>query len=281
MRSAFESLKGGYEILLGRMELTRQSEVNAAARRLMNFVTQDRYKEVSDKLGIPQIFIATSFEREASSNFNLSPAQGDPWNRVSTHVPRGRGPFSSWAEAAIDAYTLDRLDRVGRDNWTWARFCYEGELFNGFGYRNRGVNTPYLWSGSNNYTSGKFVVDGGFNPGVVDKQLGIVPIARAMVAADSSLDLPDSPGTATAPGPAVGAGALDDGDGSGGFLDTELLQKSLNDLGFGPLDVDGLVGRKTRAAVAAFQQENGLDPDGITGPKTEAAIVAAVKSKTD
>jgi lysozyme family protein len=56
------------------------------------------------------------------------------------HAPRGRGPFPNWAAAAIDAYKIDHLDQVGADNWFWERACYEEELFNGFGYRGRGVH---------------------------------------------------------------------------------------------------------------------------------------------
>jgi lysozyme family protein len=201
MQHPFESLAGEYASLLARMQVTRQSAVESVANKLMNFVRQGRYAEVSNQLGIPQVFIATSFERESSSDFSCSPAQGDPWNRVSVHVPRGRGPFPNWTAAALDAYRLDRLDQVGKANWTWPRFCYEGELFNGFGYRAHGVNSPYLWAGSNNYTTGKFVSDGVFDMGHADTQLGVVPVARAMVAMDPSLDLPAGPGATAAPGP--------------------------------------------------------------------------------
>jgi lysozyme family protein len=32
-------------------------------------------------------------EREASQSWKANLAQGDPWNAVSIHIPRGRGPF--------------------------------------------------------------------------------------------------------------------------------------------------------------------------------------------
>ena len=282
MAFSFDQLKDEYSSLLGRAQITRASEVKSVATKLINFVKQGKYAEVSNLLGIPQIFIATSFERESSSDFSRSPAQGDRWDRPSVNVPRGRGPFASWKDAAIDAYKLDKLDRVGAGNWTWARFCYMGELFNGFGYRSHGVHTPYLWSGTNIYDNGnpvgKYTGDGKFTFGVKDAQLGTVAMARAMVQMDPSLDLPGSPaaasGTATAAPPAPKADDEADDSGNHGPL---WLQQSLNKLGFGPLDEDGLAGRQTRAAVAAFQQQNGLDADGIAGPKTNAAIDAALK----
>jgi lysozyme family protein len=274
MQHPFDSLKEEYNSLLARMRITRQSEVDFVSKKLMKFVTDGRYKEVSDKLGIPQVFIATSFEREASSDFRLSPAQGDRWDRVSVHVPRGRGPFPSWTAAAIDSYTLDKLDRVGKENWTWARFCYEGELFNGFGYRAHGVHTPYLWAGSNNYTSGKFVADGRFDPNHVDTQLGIVPVARAMAQMDATLDLPGLPpppdGRTPLPTPQTTSVGLDIG--------TSWVQDSLNKLGVAtpPLVVDGNYGRLTRMAVTEFQQKAGIIADGFVGPETIAAIRKAL-----
>lgn len=271
MQHPFDALRSEYEALLGAMVVTRAQAVNAVASRLLSFVRNGRYQAVSDQLGIPQIFIATSFDREAGSNFALSPAQGDRWDRVSVHVPRGRGPFDSWQAAAVDAYTLDRLNAVGRDNWDWERFCYEAELFNGFGYRAHGVHTPYDWAGTNDYTVGKFVADGVFDPNHADTQLGVVPVARAMALAEPSLDLPGWPASA-APSQAPPLPAPE------GLHDAATLQADLNKLGFGPLVVDGSYGRRTRAATAAFQQANNLTVDGLAGPQTWAALIGALAS---
>jgi len=50
-----------------------------------------------------------------------------------------------------------------------------------------------------------------------------------------------------------------------------LLQERLNSHGAG-LGVDGDFGKRTLAAVVAFQRGNGLTPDGIVGGKTWAAL---------
>lgn len=42
-------------------------------------------------------------------------------------------------------------------------------------------------------------------------------------------------------------------------------------------DVDGVWGRKSKAACVEFQKDNGLDPDGICGPLTEAALKDCVE----
>lgn len=49
---------------------------------------------------------------------------------------------------------------------------YRLEGFNGFGYRSRGVATPYLWSFSNHYDRGKFVADGHWSADARSHQCG-------------------------------------------------------------------------------------------------------------
>lgn len=50
------------------------------------------------------------------------------------------------------------------------------------------------------------------------------------------------------------------------------LQERLKDLRYAVGRADGIFGQRTRAAVLAFQAENGLVTDGIIGPKTRTAL---------
>jgi lysozyme family protein len=85
-------------------KLTRKTEANNIALHL--FQAKKRYQAVEAKTGVPWAVIAVIHERESSQNFNTQLGQGDPLNRVSVHVPAGRGPFSTWEEGAYDALVL-------------------------------------------------------------------------------------------------------------------------------------------------------------------------------
>ncbi len=53
--------------------------------------------------------------------------------------------------------------------------------------------------------------------------------------------------------------------------DVKALQKLLNDQGY-ELEVDGVFGRGTLAAVRAFQKANDLEVDGVAGTATQEAL---------
>ncbi|TNE36904.1 MAG: VWA domain-containing protein [Alphaproteobacteria bacterium] len=62
---------------------------------------------------------------------------------------------------------------------------------------------------------------------------------------------------------------LEEGDKG---LEVENLQKALKDKGYFEGDVDGIFSSELKAAVEAFQNDEGLDVDGIAGPTTQKAL---------
>src|SRR5690606_2363417 len=60
--------------------------------------------------------------------------------------------------------------------WSLANTLELLERYNGLGYRNKGLPSPYLWAGTDQYQKGKYVKDGKFDSNHVDQQLGVAPI---------------------------------------------------------------------------------------------------------
>src|SRR5712691_11379094 len=196
MQHPFLSLAPEYEMLLTTMKVDpgREHELVTNATRVLRLAREHatEWTEVENKTGVPRLWGMSSFERESGSDYSRSPAQGDRWSSISTHVPRGLGPYSSWGDSCVAAYGIDDLDDVGSTNWTWARACYEGELFNGFGPRAHGRRTGYLWSWTNVYAGGKYVSDAVWDPNQHDEQCGMVPMMMALYGMDSSLTFVDN-----------------------------------------------------------------------------------------
>lgn len=164
-------------------KLTRN--LTAVAKSLVG--AKPRYQAVETKTGVPWFVIAVIHERESSQNWFASLAQGDPWNRVSVHVPAGRGPFRSWEEAAIDALANCAPHAARNKDWSIGGTLAELEQYNGLGYASRGVPSPYLWSGTSQYESGKYVRDGVYDSNAVDSQPGCAGLLLAMMALDRTI----------------------------------------------------------------------------------------------
>ncbi len=136
---------------------------------------------------VPWFVIAVIHERESSQSWGGSLAQGDPWDRVSIHVPAGRGPFKSWEEAAIDALVKCQPYAARWKDWSAGGAMTLLEQYNGLGYSRMGRPSPYVWAGTDQYVSGKYTRDGVYDPSVVDKQLGCACLLIAMSKLDSGV----------------------------------------------------------------------------------------------
>lgn len=249
-------------------KLTRGPEFKKpAAKAVANKAT---YLNVARRSGMPDVgwvFIAVTHYRESGADFSTNLGQGDPWNKPSVHVPAGRGPFTSFEDAAIDALVNCAPYAARLTDWSIAGMLTNLERYNGIGYANKGRPSPYIWSGTDQYSSGKYIRDGVYDPDAVDKQLGCAGLILAMMDLDQSIKFADVAAVPAAPRPPAATQARD------GLW----LQSSLNKLGANPqLEPDGVVGPATRNAVRAFQLSQGLVVDGLVGPATFAALDKAL-----
>lgn len=145
------------------------------------------YVELS-QTGVPWYAIAVIHEREASQSWAASLAQGDPWNKISVNEPKGRGPFSSFVAAAHDALVNCAPYASRWKDWTAGGLLSLLEMYNGEGYENyHHMASPYLWAGTDQYVSGKYVADGKFDPTKVDTQLGCAVLLTGMRTLDETI----------------------------------------------------------------------------------------------
>lgn len=167
---------------VARIQSARKHEFVATAQRLCRAENIARFKEAEAKTSVPWFVIAVIKERESGQDtaFLKNIAQGDPWNKRSTHVPVGRGPFTSWLEAAIDALKNCAPYAAKNKDWSPGGTMTLLEQYNGLGYFFKGLPSPYVWSGTDQYARGKYIADGVFSAGTVDVQLGCAGILLAM-----------------------------------------------------------------------------------------------------
>lgn len=152
-----------------------------------------RYEAIQAATGVHWVFIATAHYRECSQNFSLSLAQGDPWDKRSTNVPANRGPFSSFEEAAVDALVRCPPYAAHNTDWSMPNMLTLEEAYNGLKYAYAGVPSPYIWSGTDQYTIGKVIRDHGPIEPVVDKQLGVAGFIISLLQEDHSITFPSPP----------------------------------------------------------------------------------------
>ena len=154
--------------------------------------TMVAYKPIYEKVSavtkhkVPWEIIACIHALETNLNFNLGLHSGEPWDEKTKKVPKGKGPFASWEDAAVDALN-SKPAPIKYNLFGWLHWL---EGFNGYGYLwyHPEVNSPYLWAGTTEYSRGKYTADGKFDKNAVSKQLGAVLLLKTMVEVMRSME---------------------------------------------------------------------------------------------
>ncbi len=172
-------------------KLTRGPEFAKPANKA--YANKATYVRIAKRAGMPDVawlFIACAHYRESSQDFTKNLGQGDPLDHVTTHVPDGRGPFlgpNAFEDGAVDALVNCAPFAAKLTDWSIAGMLTNLERYNGLAYANAGVPSPYVWSGTDQYKSGKVIRDHGPIEPVVDKQLGIAGLILSIMALDPTI----------------------------------------------------------------------------------------------
>ena len=179
-----EQLRPSYANLWGKMIVNhdRLYEVNNTIAQIKRGVIE--YKAIEAAIGVPWRFVGVTHSMECDCNFHEHLHNGDPLTARTVQVPAGRpltgNPPFTWHDSAIDALTMRHLSAA--NDWSIEGMLFQFEAYNGFGSRNNhGINTPYLWSGSNQYLKGKYVADGKYDPNEISKQIGAALLLKGLM----------------------------------------------------------------------------------------------------
>lgn len=178
-----------YEAMYASMVIKEKwkSPIYRTARQIV--ANKDKYKEISVACGgnIPWQFIGVIHNRESGCRFDRHLHNGDPLTARTRLVPKGRPlkgkPPFTFLQSAVDALQMKGYHTI--TDWSMGNQCNLLEIYNGLGYRNKGVSNPYLWSGSQHYTKGKYIRDHVYSASVVDVQMGVMPLLKAIYDVDS------------------------------------------------------------------------------------------------
>lgn len=168
--------------LWGIAKLTRPIASDEDAKMVLKF--RSLYEVVERATGVPWWIVGGIDMREESFRHNANLCNGDPLDKPTTHVPKGVGPFPTWMDGAIFAMKFSGLKANDFIGW-----LIQAEIYNGLGYHHHldpahptlPEPSPYIWSGTDIYTSGKYVADGKWNPNAVDQQTGIAAMLKSLI----------------------------------------------------------------------------------------------------
>jgi lysozyme family protein len=245
------ALRSEYELLFNTCLIRpeRADEVNRLVDALAD--SRARYAQVERAIGVPWFFVAVVHNMECSQRFSGHLHNGDPLTRRTSHVPAGRpkngNPPFAWEGSACDALQMKAL---GADtDWSLAGTLYQLERYNGWGYRlyHAHVLSPYLWSYSTHYESGKYTADGTWSDTAPSKQCGAAVLLRRM-AENGQVEFPDQPRPTASAKPLVVRFSTKRPVDPAQFEAAKALQRWLNTFPGVFVKVDGIPGKRTSNA---------------------------------
>ena len=147
---------------------------------------KERYKQatvlIKEQTGmyVPWQIIGVLHGLEASFNFNKQILNGQPWNRKTTWVPKGLGPWESWEHSCVQGFLHETAHNPLPETWNVEGTALFLERWNGMGYWRIKRPSPYLWSYTSAQVSGKYVSDGKYDSRAISLQVGGMAMLKSV-----------------------------------------------------------------------------------------------------
>lgn len=173
-----------YDLLVKNIKIDDSSiiELKILKQKFLNNIAI--YSSVQKITSVPSELVFSLHYRESSLDFSRVLHNGEKIigkNKKTKLVPKDRGPFETWQEAAIDALLMKKS--IFPKEWSFTEQLKFSEKYNGLGYRNKVGDSgrielsPYVFSGTNlSDETGKYVYDGKYNMHARESQLGVASI---------------------------------------------------------------------------------------------------------
>ena len=165
--------------LIGRQQ---RGHIDWYVRKLLG--GRHRYKKASalvkreTGMFIPWEIIGCLHGLEASFDFKKQILNGQPYNKRTTWVPKGLGPWKSWEDSCVQGFMYETKHNPTPETWTIAGAALFLERWNGMGYWKMNKASPYLWSYTSSQQAGKYVSDGKYDSNAVSLQVGAMAMLK-------------------------------------------------------------------------------------------------------
>lgn len=137
----------------------------------------EEYNIVASHVDCSVHALICSHYREASCDFDRQILNGQDWDMKTTIVPKNEGPFENFEVSCKRGFAIKPKMESLTNIVDLLHFL---ERWNGWGYRRRGIWSPYLWSYTNLYKKGYYTSDGRYSSRAVNKQLGCASLLIAL-----------------------------------------------------------------------------------------------------
>lgn len=166
------------------LDAGREKQVEFVCKRAL--ANKGVYQDVKTRTGVPMWLVAAIHNLEANADFKAVLHNGEKiigTGAKTKLVPKGRGPFKTWQEAAIDALIYDGLNNFKA--WPIEVCLKVAEQYNGLGYmqHHKMENSPYVWAcTSMNDGTGKYKSDGKWSEDMPsESQVGVAAFFKGMM----------------------------------------------------------------------------------------------------